>query len=158
MRGRALPSPTHPNRPHDSTDTHARNPAVLDRRPHTQSLVRSLRSAAMARGIHPIPFRTRKLSPAARMVLPGRPGGRVRRRRSPLPESPHTLDLGAGAFAFLRPYPFTPFPHPAHHHAPCSDAMYAATARTWSSDSPAPPPMGGIGELNCLGSGIPLRT
>ncbi len=47
---------------------------------------------ARARGIHPIPSRTRKLSPAARRVLPGPPGGRVRRRRHPqhhpTPESP----------------------------------------------------------------------
>ena len=34
---------------------------------------------ATAQGIHPIPSRTRKLSLAARMVLLGRPGGRVRR-------------------------------------------------------------------------------
>ena len=37
--------------------------------------------AAMARGPHPFPSRTRSLSLAARMVLPGPPGGRVRRRR-----------------------------------------------------------------------------
>ncbi len=36
---------------------------------------------ALARGIHPFPSRTRSLSPAARMVLLGRPSGRVRRRR-----------------------------------------------------------------------------
>jgi hypothetical protein len=37
--------------------------------------------AIIARGPHPFPSRTRSLSLAARMVLPGRPGGRVRRRR-----------------------------------------------------------------------------
>jgi hypothetical protein len=38
-------------------------------------------SVAMAEGRHPVPSRTRKLSPLAPMVLPGRPGGRVGRRR-----------------------------------------------------------------------------
>jgi hypothetical protein len=38
-------------------------------------------SAAIARGSHPFPSRTRPLSLAARMVLPERSGGRVRRRR-----------------------------------------------------------------------------
>lgn len=36
----------------------------------------------MAEGIHPVPSRTRKLSPPAPMVLPGQPGGRVGRRRT----------------------------------------------------------------------------
>ncbi len=35
----------------------------------------------LAQRIHPFPSRTRSLSSAARMVLPGRPGGRVRRRQ-----------------------------------------------------------------------------
>ena len=37
---------------------------------------------AIARGIHPIPFRTRKLSPSAPMVLPLCVGGRVGRCRN----------------------------------------------------------------------------
>src|SRR3954470_10835563 len=37
-------------------------------------------SAAIATGKRPAPFRTRKLSPSAPMVLPGGPGGRVGRR------------------------------------------------------------------------------
>src|SRR5438477_12540456 len=37
--------------------------------------------ASIARGPHPFPSRTRSLSLAARMVLPGPLGGRVRRRR-----------------------------------------------------------------------------
>src|SRR5206468_12601480 len=41
-------------------------------------------SVAMAEGRHPVPSRTRKLSPLAPMVLPGRPGGRVGRRRDTL--------------------------------------------------------------------------
>src|SRR4051812_40198683 len=39
-------------------------------------------SAAIATGKRPAPFRTRKLSPSAPMVLPGGPGGRVGRRRT----------------------------------------------------------------------------
>ncbi len=38
-------------------------------------------SVAIAEGRHPVPFRTRKLSPPAPMVLPWRRGGRVGRRR-----------------------------------------------------------------------------
>jgi hypothetical protein len=40
----------------------------------------SKRSVAIAEGVHPDTFRTRKLSPPAPMVLPGRLGGRVGRR------------------------------------------------------------------------------
>src|SRR5439155_21574099 len=39
-------------------------------------------SAVMAKGKHPVPFRTRKLSPSAPMVLRGGPRGRVGRRRT----------------------------------------------------------------------------
>jgi hypothetical protein len=39
-------------------------------------------SVALAEGSHPVPSRTRKLSPPAPMVLPGKLGGRVGRRRS----------------------------------------------------------------------------
>ena len=39
-------------------------------------------SVAIAEGRHPVPYRTRKLSPPAPMVLPGKLGGRVGRRRS----------------------------------------------------------------------------
>jgi hypothetical protein len=52
-------------------------------------------SVAMAEGRHPVPSRTRKLSPLAPMVLPGRPGGRVGRRRDSSEAPP---DPG-GAFA-----------------------------------------------------------
>src|SRR5438128_11648103 len=38
-------------------------------------------SVAIAEGRHPVPFRTRKLSLPAPMVLPWRRGGRVGRRR-----------------------------------------------------------------------------
>src|ERR671928_777369 len=39
-------------------------------------------SVVMAKGKHPVPFRTRKLSPSAPMVLRGRPRGRVGHRRA----------------------------------------------------------------------------
>src|SRR6184192_4064075 len=45
-------------------------------------------SVAMAEGRHPVPFRTRKLSPPAPMVLPWRRGGRVGRRRDSRAEGP----------------------------------------------------------------------
>src|SRR5438552_7506916 len=45
-------------------------------------------SVAMAEGKHPVPFRTRKLSLPAPMVLPRRRGGRVGRRRDILNEGP----------------------------------------------------------------------
>ena len=38
-------------------------------------------SVVIAEGRHPVPYRTRKLSPSAPMVLPGKLGGRVGRRR-----------------------------------------------------------------------------
>src|SRR3954468_8484818 len=43
-------------------------------------------TAVMARGKRPVPFRTRKLSLSAPMVLPGGPGGRVGHRRTSFPE------------------------------------------------------------------------
>src|SRR5207253_10300244 len=43
-----------------------------------------IRSVTMAEGRHPFPFRTRKLSPPAPMVLSGQPGGRVGRCRASL--------------------------------------------------------------------------
>src|SRR5438034_9382824 len=39
-------------------------------------------TAVMAKGKHPVPFRTRKLSSSAPMVLQGGPRGRVGRRRT----------------------------------------------------------------------------
>src|SRR5207302_8365024 len=47
------------------------------RAPHLHSV-----SVAIAKGKHPVPFRTRKLSPSAPMVLRGGPRGRVGRRRT----------------------------------------------------------------------------
>jgi hypothetical protein len=48
-------------------------------------------SVAMAKGIHPFPSRTRKLSPSAPMVLHGKLCGRVGRRRKTLHKRPVTL-------------------------------------------------------------------
>jgi hypothetical protein len=63
----------------DESQSPRSSPTVSSRRGAT----RGTRSwpVTIARGPHPFPFRTRSLSLAARMVLPGRPGGRVRRRR-----------------------------------------------------------------------------
>ena len=56
----------------------------------------------IARGPHPFPSRTRSLSLAARMVLPGRPGGRVRRRRPILQNAPIAPNSASGAFLHPR--------------------------------------------------------
>src|SRR6266571_8143907 len=50
-------------------------------------------SVAIAEGEHPVPFRTRKLSPPAPMVLRGRLRGRVGRRRDILAEGPRNGGL-----------------------------------------------------------------
>ena len=50
-------------------------------------------TAAMAVGKRPVPFRTRKLSPPAPMVLPGGPGGRVGRGRTKFRLRPRTDEV-----------------------------------------------------------------
>src|SRR6266496_6598301 len=55
-------------------------------------------SVIMAEGKHPVPFRTRKLSPPAPMVLPGKLGGRVGRRR----DTNQKRCLGGSASGFSR--------------------------------------------------------
>ncbi len=65
-------------------------------------------SAAIAEGKHPVPFRTRKLSPLAPMVLPRRRGGRVGRRRDTI-EGERRAPAGALLVlleAFRRATPF----------------------------------------------------
>jgi hypothetical protein len=84
---------------------------------------------AIARGTHPIPFRTRKLSPAARMVLPGGPGGRVRRRRSAQRRKAPTPLPGAGAFRT----PATRRSDPPGAPPPCSTTRHT-TERTRRDD------------------------
>ena len=73
MRQRTQPTGT--NRPRTWDITHARY-GVL-REPGFERF-----PVVMAAGKHPFPFRTRKLSPPAPMVLGGWPPGRVGRRRS----------------------------------------------------------------------------
>src|ERR1019366_1380604 len=48
----------------------------------------------MAKGKHPVPFRTRKLSPSAPMVLRGGPRGRVGRRRTSSAEGRYRTGSG----------------------------------------------------------------
>ena len=56
-------------------------------------------TAVMAKGKHPVPFRTRKLSSSAPMVLQGRPCGRVGHRRTYFraPLGSFECDLGFGS-------------------------------------------------------------
>ena len=56
-------------------------------------------SVAIAKGKHPVPFRTRKLSPSAPMVLRGGPRGRVGRRRT---SSLRPLPVGSGLNCVMR--------------------------------------------------------
>ena len=56
-------------------------------------------SVAIAEGRHPVPYRTRKLSPPAPMVLPGKLGGRVGRRR----DSSRSAASMGGASSFPGP-------------------------------------------------------
>src|SRR5918911_3132682 len=79
--------PTGTNRPR--TWLCSRSLSVPEHRsePHLQRCDRSADrswtvSVTMAEGEHPVPSRTRKLSPPAPMVLPGQLGGRVGRRRT----------------------------------------------------------------------------
>src|ERR1035438_4200631 len=60
----------------------------------------------MAKGKHPVPFRTRKLSPSAPMVLRGGPRGRVGRRRTYFRWG--RPRAGGGPNAFLRVRRFVP--------------------------------------------------
>ena len=53
----------------------------------------------MAKGKHPVPFRTRKLSPSAPMVLRGGPRGRVGRRRTSFAEGRYRA--GSGPWCML---------------------------------------------------------
>src|SRR5690606_29023765 len=55
-------------------------------------------TAVIARGKRPVPFRTRKLSPSAPMVLRGRLRGRVGHRRTPVPVRAATMRCGPYVF------------------------------------------------------------
>src|SRR3712207_1720534 len=65
----------------------------------------------MARGKRPVPFRTRKLSLSAPMVLPRRRGGRVGRRRTTPPGT------GVGAPPLRPPFRRLHPPSVRQHHA-----------------------------------------
>src|SRR6185312_16930965 len=56
--------------------------------------------AAIAKGKHPVPFRTRKLSSSAPMVLRGRPRGRAGHRRNTHSERGST-HIGSSLFLFI---------------------------------------------------------
>ena len=58
-------------------------------------------SVAMAKGKHPVPFRTRKLSPSAPMVLRGGLRGRVGRRRTSFAEGRYHAGSGPRRFVVL---------------------------------------------------------
>ncbi len=63
-------------------------------------------TAVIARGKRPVPFRTRKLSPSAPMVLHGRLCGRVGRRRTPIHE--RATPPGGGSSCIPGRCPFCP--------------------------------------------------
>ena len=74
-------------------------------------------AAAIARGKHPVPSRTRKLSPSAPMVLRGRPRGRVGHRRTYHPKKAGPLRGPASlrcAHSAAIPASHTPISAPAH--------------------------------------------
>src|SRR5438874_4132848 len=84
----------------------------------------------MAEGRHPVPFRTRKLSPPAPMVLPWRRGGRVGRRRDFLRQEPPS----GGSFAFR--YPSSMSRPPQRSSRPARGAHPASTPPRIVSDLP----------------------
>ena len=70
-----------------------------------------------AKGVHPIPSRTRKLSPSASMVLRGRPRGRVDRRQPIfIKEKPRHDLISCRGFSRFLPVAQTLF---AHHIKAC---------------------------------------
>ena len=75
-------------------------------------------SAAIATGKRPAPFRTRKLSPSAPMVLPGRPGGRVGRRRTPPPGWRSSPSPTPGAGRTTATHALCHPPHTSNHTHP----------------------------------------
>ena len=76
--------------------------------------------AAIAKGKHPVPFRTRKLSSSAPMVLRGRPRGRAGHRRS-------TIHKGADP---SRVSPFVFFQHLCRAAPASASALRGASSRS----------------------------
>ena len=97
-------------------------------------------SVAIAEGRHPVPYRTRKLSPPAPMVLPGKLGGRVGRRRdssrSAAPSRRRFVVPGAPAI----PRAFPPVP------ARCGP--WRTTSRSRTARGPRRRPARGAGGRN----------
>jgi hypothetical protein len=101
--------------------------------------------AAMAEGTHPYPFRTRKLSPPAPMVLRGRPRGRAGRRRPPRPRQPKRRRIAmfprsGASFAFrsrrLPPVPLRP-DRRIRSRRPDADPRLDVPTRAFSAGSTA---------------------
>ena len=67
-------------------------------------------SVVIAKRPHPFPFRTRKLSSSAPMVLHGRLCGRVGRRRILTPRALTYFTSGPVSFPLHSPFPFPPLP------------------------------------------------
>ena len=65
-------------------------------------------SVVIAKRPHPFPFRTRKLSSSAPMVLHGRLCGRVGRRRILTPRALTYFTSGPVSFPLHSPFPFPP--------------------------------------------------
>src|SRR3954466_16420121 len=76
----------------------------------------------MARGKRPVPFRTRKLSLSAPMVLPGGPGGRVGHRRTTIPRN-------GGTATPVTPFLRSPATHPDPDRGMASRADNHRSAR-----------------------------
>ena len=101
-------------------------------------------SVAIAEGKHPVPSRTRKLSPPAPMVLPGRLGGRVGRRRNIVENGPPS----GGPFSFRYlvrsddpwPKPSRPRPRARRKRPPTGDRAAAPRRRWRRSARTARPP------------------
>src|SRR5690606_1318345 len=76
------PASTHTSETHPrSTPRSLPEPNATHALPQQHARSTELWPVIIARGTHPFPSRTRSLSLAARMVLPERSGGRVRRYR-----------------------------------------------------------------------------
>ena len=80
-------------------------------------------AAVIAARKRPVPFRTRKLSSPAPMVLPWERGGRVGRSRTKLIEGSHVDENPCEPFVFpslrpLTPNPASPSPHTASGYLP----------------------------------------
>ena len=90
-------------------------------------------SVAMAKGKHPVPFRTRKLSPSAPMVLRGGPRGRVGRRRTPSSRGRSPTGSGLNCVTGRSSSPVDQRSSPAHRRATHSGAPHdCARARRGS--------------------------